>query len=1058
MGNIRSVVWASALVAALSGCSLVRSTNDFTFADAGSDAADASDASDAADTREDAPLDVGVCAVATDCPAPPRTVMDCVAGACERVGCEEGWGDCDGATANGCEADLSSSVDDCGACGAACSFPGAIPRCAAGECVLDACRGGFADCNSAPSDGCEANLATLSTCGSCLVTCAADELCDTSATPPACALDCAATICGESCVNPTNDPMNCGACATVCPLPADAGVADTTCAASVCGITCLPDRADCDTDPSTGCEINTSNDAVNCGACGVTCDATRGAVYCESATCMVSMCDAGYGDCNADGLDGCEADLGVSTTHCGACGNTCAAGTECIAGVCDPVVDASPGSQHTCVVRRSGQVACWGRNERGQSNPSAAPTPAEAPAIIRTGPLVTDPELAARFVAVGRDSTCVIAMDRTLQCWGVNNVGQLGDGTLVSRNTPGPVVSSDATFGARTFFDLDVGGYFACALDDLGDVWCWGRGGAGQTGTGSQTLEATRVLGISGPATAIAVGDNVSCALLVAGTVECWGGNGKGQLGRGPGGPATTPTPGPVLGISGVAALDVTFQTACAIDDTERLFCWGARGADAFPAPGDPSATPTAQLVATGVTDVWMNGQSVSWNDAGGATCAGRNLVGNLGDGTLTNRPFPGAAVPALDHLDTYFSGDATACALDGSSLLCWGINSTGQVQRDTLNHETPTALVDAAGAPSTGLRAAAISYRTACRIESDGTASCSGIGPRGDGTYSTGSRPVAVSNLTDIQDIDSGVGFSCAIEDLGGTDGTQAFCWGNNGGDMPMGRSGGVALVPEQVPLAGEETDLAAGYGHICAIQPPGQVYCWGRNDSGQLGRDTSGAPALPGPAVPGITDAVSIAAGRHHTCVVRATGAIACWGKNTGSQLGDGTVTNRTAPVEVLGISAAIAVEAGHGHTCAIVTGGEVLCWGYGSDGRLGDGLSSGSNSPVTAVSPGSPAVDIALGEGHTCAVYADGTAACWGAGGYYQTGFGSTAQVDVPTLVPGIGSAASVDAAFDPSFATVIRNTDGSATCFGYDVMGACGTGSEVYVLSPRIQELP
>jgi hypothetical protein len=136
-----------------------------------------------------------------------------------------------------------------------------------------------------------------------------------------------------------------------------------------------------------------------------------------------------------------------------------------------------------------------------------------------------------------------------------------------------------------------------------------------------------------------------------------------------------------------------------------------------------------------------------------------------------------------------------------------------------------------------------------------------------------------------------------------------------------------------------GEVTAISAGEYHVCALQAPGGVFCWGNNSEGQLGDGTHTERHIPVP-VSGLSDAVAISAGGFHTCALRASGQVVCWGENSAGELGDGTRLRRDIPVPVVGLSDAIAISAGTSHTCALRASGEMVCWGWNKFGQLGDG----------------------------------------------------------------------------------------------------------------------
>ena len=277
------------------------------------------------------------------CPTPANGTPACSAGVCGIGRCNEGFGDCDGLAANGCETETRRDVSNCGACGRACSVPNASPSCTNGVCGIGMCAPGYADCNGDPADGCEVNTGTSADhCGACGARCIV----------PNGSAACAAGVCRvgncntgfadcngrvtDGCETPVNfDADNCGRCGNVCPTPS---AGSRVCRAGTCVIgSCQSGTEDCDMNAGNGCETQVLTDLNNCGACGRRCPTPPNAVpSCTGGVCGILRCNAGWADCDGQLSNGCETNITLPA-NCGRCGNACSfanAGATCNAGVC----------------------------------------------------------------------------------------------------------------------------------------------------------------------------------------------------------------------------------------------------------------------------------------------------------------------------------------------------------------------------------------------------------------------------------------------------------------------------------------------------------------------------------------------------------------------------------------------------------------------------------------------------------------------------------------------------------------------------------------------------
>jgi alpha-tubulin suppressor-like RCC1 family protein len=251
------------------------------------------------------------------------------------------------------------------------------------------------------------------------------------------------------------------------------------------------------------------------------------------------------------------------------------------------------------------------------------------------------------------------------------------------------------------------------------------------------------------------------------------------------------------------------------------------------------------------------------------------------------------------------------------------------------------------------------------------------------------------VPGLTRVVALGAGTHHTCAIRDSG-----EALCWGH-GGYGQLGDGGrDDRPAPARVPLEGTVRSISGGDGHTCAAVAGGAVYCWGRNDHGQLG-DGSFTPRPTPVRVPLPEDAVEVAAGRLHTCARGESGWVSCWGMHLFGQLGARvrvTGGHRATPEAIARLDDAIGLGAGMDHTCALRRSGRVMCWGRNEHSQLRLDRLRGLPANTSLV----------LGEGHSCALVPDARLMCVGVNRRQQIGPGGP-LVGVPRRVrEGEGSA--------------------------------------------------
>jgi alpha-tubulin suppressor-like RCC1 family protein len=366
------------------------------------------------------------------------------------------------------------------------------------------------------------------------------------------------------------------------------------------------------------------------------------------------------------------------------------------------------------------------------------------------------------------------------------------------------------------------------------------------------------------------------------------------------------------------------------------------------------------------------------------AYCWGANRLGNLGDGTTTDRLTPVAVVGGL-RFRQVSAGNFHACGVTTNNrAYCWGLNQTGELGNGT----------------------------------NTGPEMC-------DNFFPCSSSPVALAGGLRFALVRAGGNHTCGV-----TPGNLAYCWGfNAAGQLGNGTNTGPetcvfgrACSTTPVAVAGglRFRQMAAGLDHTCGSTPAKRAYCWGSNFFGQLGDGTTTQRLTPVPVAGGLQFS-RIAAGQRHTCALTPDHRVYCWGENAAGQLGNGTSTGpevcngfscSTKPVRIVGGRRFLLVSAGGFHTCALTPGNLAYCWGRNFEGQLGDGTNTGpeicdqvpcSTRPVRVVD-GLGFRQVNGGHVHTCALTPNHRAYCWGDNDQGQLGDGTTTDRLTPVPVAG------------------------------------------------------
>ena len=716
----------------------------------------------------------------------------------------------------------------------------------------------------------------------------------------------------------------------------------------------------------------------------------------------------------------------------------------------------SAGGYHSCGLTNNGKARCWGLGGEGQLG-NGEDKGSNIPVIVEDSDGAALADLTQ--VSAGEFHTCALNEDTEVLCWGSGADGRLGNGASDKQNTPVNVLAVSGTDNLIRIKQVSAGKKHTCALEASGKVYCWGANNQKQLGVSDTTTSSNRPVEVSGltDVIQISVGGEQSCALKKNGgngQAVCWGYDNVNSSSETPRIIDTTAS----IDLRYVKQVSAGEHHACAIwkntasEASKRIACWGQAGdhigfnapdlvdsIQTYPVdhPTDSNATTFGNVAQISAG----NGHTCALMDGGNIYCWGDGERGALGNKLrkskvqaslvaspkptrkFNDKDLPGGKVAA---------GEKHSCVvIPKGNVYCWGEGDNGRLGTNSTSDATAPDLVH--GTNNSGILGSIYQVKAGnkhtCTINGGGKVHCWGDGSSGklgQGAGTNSKFPIAVISgetatgnnaLTNARQISVGQNHACVLRSN-----QQVACWGENDyGEL------GANLNPNNVEFANSpmlvhtsdsDTEplsdvihVSAGADHTCAVRSNGKVYCWGRGASGRLGRGSNTnnkrTPAL----VSGTNkNMVQVSTKSSHTCALKSSGEVYCWGSGEQGQIGNGgnsvSYTPTRANFSSSVFSSVERLSIGVSSSCAIQTSGKTYCWGWSQDGRLGSGSSTvNKNRPNLVKGIGnngnlSEAIDIGSSS-HSCVLIKSGLVACWGKGDNYRLGNDSTSDKDTPAL---------------------------------------------------------
>ena len=719
------------------------------------------------------------------------------------------------------------------------------------------------------------------------------------------------------------------------------------------------------------------------------------------------------------------------------------------------IVQVAAGADHSLALDSDGALYAWGSNAYGQLG-NGTTTNSSVPVAVK----IAGTPLAGKTIvqiAAGANHNMVLTSGGTVYAWGWNYHGQLGNNTKTNSNTIVAVQTIGTPLAGKKIVKIAAGQGHSLALTDDGRVYTWGRNDTGQLGNNA-TTDAMLPVAVTVTGTPmnnktiieIASGARHSLAIDSSGKVYAWGHNGSGQLGNNSTVNALTPVavqaPADknIIQVSGSGWLGAS---SSALTSNGTVYSWG-RDFDGQLGDGtnndsyvpvittinlvDTPSIPTHVMAKPGDTTA-----TISWQAP--IVSGGQNITGYvlqyqvIGASSWTT---VNVVAAATSHTTTGLTNDQT-----------YRIRLAAKTTAGTGDFSNVVLVTPHAKPAITNVSPA--------------------IGPIAGGQNVTITGTNFVLKNKKIMQTVNGNGYSLALS----ADGT-VYAWGRNEyGQLGNGVTATNSPIPVAVKTTGTSMDgktimqVAAGATHSLALATDGTIYAWGKNEYGQLGNDSTINSPIPvavkttGTPMDG-KKIIQIHAGYEHSLALASDGTVYTWGRNNSGQLGKNDATDAHIPAAVRTFGTPMAgkiivqLAAGNSQSIALASDGTVYTWGWNQYGQLGNGTTMNSRIPVAVVTAGTPLAgktisQIAAGNAHALAMTDDGTMYTWGWNQHGQLGNNSTINSSLPVIVKTTGTPLAgkmitqITSGGSPN--SLVLANDGTMYTWGWNRYGQLGNGT-------------